>query len=649
MTDEKTTPVQTVDEKYKVKTEIEHVLDRPGTWIGSTQFEVMNYPLFVPSKNKILFLPNVGYNAGLLKLIDEVLSNSVDEFRRKEKLFPISKISVECNINGFVSITDDGGIPVQLHKGANMIAPELIFGHLRTSSNYDDTQQRNGVGTNGLGAKVTNIFSKIFTVQTSDGKHSVCIEWSNNMRDSNKDLVKYPVNGFFLKKENPDSHGTKISFQLDLERFMIEQLDLATIRILQKRCIDAAAANPGLLVTFKSDVASGKLDSDWIFKSFEEYVHLYLNEDQIPHVTKYQNKRDIILLVAENLGFNFGFVNGGVCSEGSHIKKLEKQLTTSILEYCAKNEMELITEKDILNRLSIFVNTTVVNPEYDSQAKRTLSSRIDKFILNFSKEFLDGLKDSEIMKSLKDFYEIKYAEAKRKEIKKLNGLLKNTVTKKLITCASKDTNRNELWLFEGNSASNGFRKHRNLFQSAYLLRGKITNTFGLNRNEIVENVELREVIATLGLLFGEPQKNVKNCKYAKIVFATDMDADGNHIAGLLIAFFGKHFPELFKAGKIFRALSPIVIAAKKGQPKKYYYTLDEFSIDEAKLKGWEIIYTKGLGGLDDEDYKIMLRQQRLIQFVYENQKDMDAISVWFDKSTEMRKKLLLEDTGAEAA
>jgi len=637
--------IQNVDDKYRVKSEIEHVLDRPGTWIGSTNTDVMNYPLFVPSKNKILFLPNIGYNSGLLKLIDEVLSNSVDEHRRKESLFHIDKITVEANINGSIVITDNGGIPVQIHKATNILVPELIFGHLRTSSNYDDTQQREGVGTNGLGAKLTNIFSKEFTVETSDGKNAVKVAWTNNMQNSNKDLEKYPNVGFELKKVSPNEHGTKISFKLDLERFMIEQLDLATIRILQKRCIDAAAGNPGLIISFKSDVASGKLDSEWVFNSFEEYVSLYLNNEQLPHITRYVNKKDNIILVAENLGFNFGFVNGAVCSEGNHIKKLEKQLTTSILEYCAKNEMELITEKDILNRLSIFVKTTVINPTYDSQSKKFLTNKIDKFILNFSKEFLDNLKDSEIMKSLKDFYEIKYAEVKRKEIKKLNGLIKATATKKLISCASKDCARNELWLFEGTSAANGFRKHRNLFQSAYLLRGKITNTFGLNKAEIVENQELREVIATLGLLFGEPQKNLKNLKFGKIIFGTDMDADGNHIAGLLIAFFGKHFPELFKAHKIFRGVSPIVIAAKKGSAKKYYYTLDEFSVDEHSLKGWEIIYTKGLGGLDDEDYKIMLRQQRLIEFVYEDESDMEAIGVWFDKSTEMRKALLLQDSG----
>jgi len=638
--------VQDFDEKYQVKTEIEHILDKSGMWIGSTQNNVIEYPLFVPSKNKICLIKNTGHNSGLLKLIDEVLSNSVDEHRRKESLFKITEISVHANNNGLVTITDNGGIPVEIHKATGLLIPELIFGHLRTSSNYDDSKEREGVGTNGLGSKLTNVFSKKFTVETCDTKNSVCIEWKNNMQESNKDLLHYHT-GFNIIREN--KHYTKIQFQLDLERFDLEELGFSTIRILQRRCIDAAAANPGLTVNFSTDIADGKLDSTWFFNNFKEYVSLFLDEKQLPGIIEHKNKKDDIFIVPENIGFNHGFVNGGICSQGTHIDKLEKQLTTSILEYCVKNEMELITAKDILQRISIFVNTTVINPTYDSQTKERLTNKIDKYILNFSKEFLDGLKDSAIMQSLKDFYEIKYAEVKKKELKQLNKLISLTKTKKLITCASKDHTVNELWLFEGNSASNGFRKHRNLFQSAYLLRGKIKNTFNLNRGQIVENVELREVIATCGLLFGEPAKNLKNFKFNKLVIASDMDFDGHHICGLLLAFFGKHFVELIKAGKIYRALSPIIIADKKGQDKKYYYSIDEFEANSKDLKGWDITYTKGLGGLDDQDYRQMLRNQKLILFTIEDISDIEAIGVWFDKSTEQRKQLILEDSGENAA
>lgn len=625
---------QNFDQKYQVKSEIEHVLDKSGMWIGSTANNVISYPVYLPSKNKIQLMQNIGKNDGLLKLIDEVLSNAVDEHRRKESLFKITEITVIANDNGHITIIDNGGIPVQIHKQTQLLIPELIFGHLRTSSNYDDSKEREVVGTNGLGSKLTNIFSKTFSVTTCDTKKQIKIDWSNNMQN----VVKNPI--------TPSTeHYTKIEFQLDLQRFDLSTLGVSTIRILQRRCMDAAAANPGLTVNFKSDVADGKLDSTWFFNNFKEYVDMFLTEIQIPLCSEFKNKKDTIVIVPEHIGFNHGFVNGGLCSEGTHIKKLEKQITDKLIEICKASDMELITEKDILQRMSIFVNTTVINPTYDSQTKERLTNKLDKYILNFSKDFLDNLKDSEIMKSLKDFYEIKYAEAKKKELKQLNKLISNTKSKKLISCASKDSSANELWLFEGNSASNGFRKHRNLNQSAYLLRGKIKNTFTLNRNQIVENQELREVIAALGILFGEAVKNLKNIKFDKIVIASDMDYDGSHICGLLLAFFGKHFVELIKAGKIYRALSPIIICTKKGQDTKYFYSMESYEAVSKDLKGWDSLYTKGLGGLGDQDYREMLRNQKLIKFSIQDITDIEAISVWFDKSTEMRKELILEDAG----
>jgi DNA topoisomerase-2 len=307
--------------------------------------------------------------------------------------------------------------------------------------------------------------------------------------------------------------------------------------------------------------------------------------------------------------------------------------------------MELLTENDVLNHCAIFVNTTIINPSYNSQSKEKLTTKISSNLLNFGKKFNDSLKESMLFELLSDFYQIKYEAIKRAETKKLNATIKTTKSKKLLKCASKLKEKNQLWIFEGTSASNGFRASRNLYQSAYLLRGKITNTFNLDKNQILQNQELREVLAALGILFDEPKSNVKNCNYSKIIFATDMDVDGNHICGLLLAFFAKYFPELFRAGYIYRALSPIVIARKKSTPTKYYYNLEDYHKEEHKLNGWTIKYCKGLGALRDEDYKTMVRQQKLIKFTLNQTTDMNSIAIWFDKSTDHRKKLILEDSG----
>lgn len=627
-----------ITEKYQVKSEIDHVLDRSGMWLGSSDTELMDYPVYMPSKNKIETL-NIGYNAALNKLIDEVLSNSIDEYRRsksvnKSSLFDITRISVTINSDGFVEIYDNGGIPVKMHSEFGAYVPEMIFGHLRTSSNYDDSEEREVVGTNGLGAKLTNIFSTEFTVNTADGKKEYNCTWTNNMKDMGEAVIK-----------DTKEHFTKISFKIDLHRFLLEELSVGTIRIIQKRCIDAAAANPGLIIDFKTDVAEGKLNSSWKFDTFQEYIQLYIDKELIEKSSVYKSNKDYILIVPDGESSNIGFVNGALCNEGTHIKKIEKQITDKILEFCKKDDMELITERDILARMCVFVNCTITNPSYDSQAKNKLTTKINKYQLSFDKKFLHKLKTSELYESIKSFYDIKYAEQKRKEIRKLNATIKATKTKKLIQSAIKDPKLNEFWIFEGNSAGNGFRKGRNLYQSGYLLMGKIKNTFGLGRGQILENIELREMLAISNLQFNEPTKNLKNVTFDKFVFATDMDADGDHISGLLIAFYATHFPELFRAGKIYRALSPIIVAkpSNKKLDKKYYYHLEDYKKDEKNLKNYEIIYTKGLGGLDDHDYKQMLRNQKLIKFELKDIEDMEAIRVWFDKSTEMRKKILLED------
>lgn len=628
----------TIEEKFTSLSDIDHVLLRPGVYIGDIYNKIIPYNLFVPSKNKIEQLDKVGYNAGLLKLFDEVISNSIDEIRKKTRLFDITQIDVSCNVSGRISIQDNGGIPVVFHKVMEMYLPKMLFGVLRTSSNY--TQDRDGAGLNGLGAKLTNIYSTMFRVTTADGKNKFDIQWTDNMKTIDfEDLT--PVT-----KE----HFTKTEFCIDLKRFELETLDLATIRIMQKRCIDAAAANPGLKVNFKSDIAEGKLNSSWIFNSFEEFVNMHLNEDQIKNTIKYNSTKDIVFLIP-NIGYNFGFVNGACCSKGTHILKVQKQITSKVLDYLHKKEMELITERDVLNNISIFVSTSVVNPDYDAQTKMELTNKIPKDALILPKSFLDSLETCEIIKQLIDFYQAKYSAEQKKNLRKLNTTLKNTKSKKLINCSGKG-NDNELFLFEGTSAANGFMLAANpQNQAAYLLRGKIKNALNLTKNQIVENIELREIIAACNLQFNDPKGNIKNCKFSKIIIGSDMDFDGDHICGLLIVFFAKHFPELFLAGIIHRLISPLIIASKgdfgtKAFQEKFYYNHDEFEKAKLSLKGWEISYCKGLGSLEDRHYEVMMNEQRLMKFHLKNRNYLEVIETWFDKSTTARKELLLMDSNS---
>lgn len=625
---------QSIEEKFQIMDEIQHILSRPGMYIGSIYGEIKNQLLYKPSDKKIVEVPGVNYNAGLIKLFDEVFTNSIDERRRKSKLFHIDEISVNILKNGTITISDNGGINVVVHKDTQMYLPKMIFGLLRTSSNY--SSDRDGAGINGIGSKISNIYSKYFRVTTSDGKNKMDIQWSNNMGTIDFENITTVTDG---------SHGSKFEYQIELERFEMTELDMATIRIIQKRCIDGAAANPGLKINFSTDIADGQLNSTWSFDNFSQFVNLHLNENS-EAISQHQID-DIVL--TSTVGYNYGFVNGAVCidADGTQYKKIYKQVVDKILEILKKQDIELITEKDIKNKISLFCNISLTNPDYSSQTKEKLTSKIPLDKLKLTKAFLTSLETSNIVQELVDYYNIKYLAEQKKNLKKLNGLLKTTKSKKLIGCSAKAGMDNELWLFEGTSAANGFESYRDPETMAcYQLRGKVKNTLNLSKEDIVNNVELREIIAVLGLQFGDPKGNIKNCKFKKIIFGTDMDHDGSHICGLLITFFAKNFPELFLTDRIYRAVSPIIIASK-GEEELFFYTQEDYEKEKSMLKGYDIAYIKGLGGLQDHHYDAMLNNQRLIKFTISNKDYMEHIKIWFDKSTDLRKEILLGEANCD--
>src|SRR5574343_296161 len=164
--------------KYKKLSDIEHALHRPGMYLGNIMPTTANSWVVCQDTNKMIF-QELTWNPAFLKIFDEVISNSVDESKRSSKLDTI-KVTID-RATGEFSVLDNGGIPVEHHPDYDEYVPTLIFGYLRSGSNFDDTKDTDVTGQNGLGASLTNIFSTSFTVETSDGKKSFKQTWSNNM------------------------------------------------------------------------------------------------------------------------------------------------------------------------------------------------------------------------------------------------------------------------------------------------------------------------------------------------------------------------------------------------------------------------------------------------------------------------------------
>lgn len=630
------TKEKTVEEKYQQVSELDHVILRAGMYIGSVREELKNMFIYDIDDAKMI-MSEMSYTPGLLKLIDEIISNIADEYRRKDNM-GLTKAEIEFTRSGHFRIKDNGGIPVVKHKTAGMYVPAFIFSSLRTGSNYNDTEERDGIGTNGLGCKICNIFSKYFSVYTADKKKSYFGSWSNNMKTKNDDE----------KIQATCDHFTEFQFDIDWSRFEdVNEVtdDFATI--IEKRIIDLCAANPGLSAKYIFKDDNGIIrKSEWSFKSFEEYIELYSDYIDQENCISFKDKQKQVWIYPDG-GLNIGFVNGAECSKGTHIKairdEINKAIATQILQ---KNKLD-VGPRNVDGKYTMFCIYHVANPAYNSQTKEELTTPIERFSLDpdykFSipDKFIKECCKSEIVNIVIDWYKQKVEVEDQKTLRKLNKQAKTKIrnSDKFIDANTKVRKDRELWIFEGDSARAGFRSVRNpQTQAAYMLRGKILNISGLGPSKVMANQELSDLITIIGLQWGEKNKP-DDLNFGKIVICTDADADGHAIAGLLINFLNL-FPELYENGMVCRSISPI-ITAEKGNDLRKFYTLADYKKEESKLKGYKITYLKGLGTQTNKLYKDMMQNPIFHYFTKDDIADLSLRS-WFGKGNASERKSMLK-------
>lgn len=623
---------KTIEQKYTELSEVQHILIRPSMWVGSTKMEEKD--MFIYNANIGKFeMKVVTYIPAMLKVVDEVISNSCDEYRRKDNM-GLTELRVSISKEtGEITVRDNGGIPIVKHKDAGVYVPEFIFGRLRTSSNYDDNEDRNVIGTNGVGSSLCNVFSTYFEIESADGKNEFHRSWSNNMETLNDDLK--------VTKCNKKTHFTQTRFKLDFSRF---ETDLNTfdddfINIIHKRCIDAAAANPGLKVVFNDT-------EEWLFKKFDEYIDLYSNLLNIQDKIYFNNDLCTAWIFPDS-SIDIGFVNGAECSKGTHMRALRNEINQTVVDFLTKKDkLKDLTTRGVDGKYSVFIDINVSNPTYDSQTKETLTTPIDKFSKDekikweVDDKFLNKICKSEIVSLVRDWYKQKTAAEDERALRKINRETSKGLKRpdKYITCSSRKKNERQLWVFEGDSAKAGFRGGRNPeIQAGYTMRGVPLNCYGATPLQIMKNEVFNDLVTILGLKWGK-EFNINDLNFGKIVISTDADVDGDKIASLLLLFFN-NWPELIDKGIVCRSVSPIIIS-RKGKDCKKFYTMDEFKEAEKKLKGYSHKYAKGLGGLSNQESKEMYQEPKFLYF----KKDEAADSMfrkWFAKGdSETRKQML---------
>ena len=626
---------KTIEQKYTSMSELEHVLFRSGMYIGSVKEEEKQMFVYNKDEEKMI-IKDLSYSPGMLKLFDEILSNSCDEFRRKDNMGLNTIEVILDNDTNIITIKDNGGIPIVKHKEAKVYVPEFIFGQLRTSSNYDDTEDRNIVGTNGLGSVLSNIFSKKFIVESCDNKNKLTVIWEDNMKNKSEPKI-----------EKSKEHYTQTSFLIDFDRFEqnIKGLNDDFIEVLHKRCIDAAAANIGLSVIFYVKYKDRIEKTCWKFNRFEDYMELYSDYYDKSTVLSYKDSQKQFWICPDS-SIDVAFVNGAECSKGTHIKAIRYPIGHAICEQLKKKHKIDVTNKAVDTKYGVFALLDISNPTYSSQTKEELTNNQENFYKDGSEftitdVFLKKCQSSEIIDLVIDWYKKKLEAEDSKTLRKLNrdaskGLKRSS---KYIPCNSRKKIERQLFIYEGDSAGRGFRTARDpQTQAAYTMRGVPPNCINMSPLQIMKNDVFNDLVSVIGLKFGN-EFDINDINFGKIVIATDADVDGDRICALLLLFFSMNWPELIEKNIVCRCISPIIIA-KKGKESKKYYTIDEFNNDSSKLRTWQIKYCKGLSGLDAKETKEMMREPIFHYFTKDNQAE-HFFKKWFGNDADVRKDLMI--------
>ena len=641
---------ETIEEQYQKVTQYEHILKRPDSYIGSIEFQKERLWVYNSETEKLEFR-EVKYVPGLFKIFDEILVNAADNYQN-DKSMKYIKVTIDRDKNTIKVKNGGRGIPIEIHKKYNMYVPQLIFGNLLTSSNYNDDVKKVTGGRNGYGAKLTNIYSKTFIVETAyseKGKKYYQKFYNNMLKFDEPKIEDYSKDDY-----------TCITFEPDLSRFGMTELDDDIVALFEKRVFDMAGITPKSVSVYLNNK---KLN----VKNFEDYIHMYLDaskeEDEMDPPIVYESPHErweVGMSLSESQFQQVSFVNAiSTTKGGKHVDYCVEKIIKVIMEKIAKKDKNLnIKPQHIKQHLWIFVNCLIENPVFSSQTKETLTSKKEDFgsEFEFSDTFLKNVIKTNIVERC-----LRYAKTREEEknLRKLNSGTKKTARligiEKLDDAnwaGTKNSSKCTLILTEGDSAKSlamaGIEVVGRDAFGCFPLRGKLLNVRECSTHKILKNQEIQYLMKILGIKIGETYTDVKNLRYGSILIMTDQDVDGSHIKGLIINFIHTFWPSLIKLNGFMRQFITPILKASKGKEVKSFYTIPEYEkwVKSMKnnVKGWKIKYYKGLGtssNKEAQEYFANIQRHR-IDFEYKDEKDDESIDMAFNKKkTEERKNWLM--------
>ncbi|XP_049538029.1 DNA topoisomerase 2 [Anopheles darlingi] len=637
---------KSIEKIYQKKSQLEHILLRPDTYIGSIEMLKEQMWIYDKESNKMV-QKEITYVPGLYKIFDEILVNAADNKQRDAKM---STIKVEINQEtNTISVWNNGqGIPVVMHKEEKMYVPTMIFGHLLTSSNYNDEEAKVTGGRNGYGAKLCNIFSTKFTVETATKQYKKCFKqtWGDNMSKASEPKIKEDFNG---------EDYTKITFSPDLSKFKMEKLDDDIIGLLSRRAFDVAASTRGVAVYLNGSRVP--------VKSFKDYVDLFLKDakddvgGQVKMCYESVNERWEVAVAISERGFQqVSFVNSIATTKGGrHVDYVTDMVVKQLTEVLKKKNKGGVAIKpfQIKNHMWVFVNCLIVNPTFDSQTKEnmTLQSKSFGSKCNLSEKFINAVAKSGIVESVLQWAKFKaqtdLAKTSGSKKSKIKGIPK---LEDANDAGSRNSLNCTLILTEGDSAKtlavSGLGVVGRDTYGVFPLRGKLLNVREATHKQILENAEINNLIKILGLQYKKKYlttDDLKTLRYGKVMIMTDQDQDGSHIKGLLINFIHTNWPELLRLPFLEEFITPIVKATKKNGTELSFFSLPEFEEWKAETPNahtFNIKYYKGLGTSTSKEAKEYFQnmERHRILFRYEDNGDDDAIMMAFSKKAVDQRK-----------
>ena len=623
--------------EYKKLTDVEHVLQKPGMYIG----DVSQTPRYVQmyNNNKIEYKKTIK-QAGFCQCFLEGLANAADNVQRSREA-NIDPRTIEINIDDKSVSIKNYGMAIPISKNEKDIwIPWMIFGNLRAGSNFKEKEKNFFIGTNGMGIKLSNIFSLKFTVKCGDPERKLMYiqSWKNHMNEYDEPTIEsYNGIGF-----------VEVIFEPDFKYFNLEKHDDELISIYTANC---------LMISYACSIPVIVNGKYFNIKNIEEYSKLFFEMNKKNTIEyRYVNgdeKVEFYLIDTPNNAIIVSFVNGVPVPEGVHIDEIYNKTLSAIKNIYGKDSEGIRwTKKDIDEHISIFINCRISNPMFKSQTKEYLTKPIPK--IEIDENQFKKIKSWESYKIVKETIE-------KRQITKLNkGTKKN---KKIYDGKIEDANfagtsKSELttgFIVEGDSA----KYYPEVWISQYPkgegknyygicpIQGKILNVMNASFKEIFENKQIARLKSFYGLddtIDYRDLKDLKKMKYGNIVLMADADDDGIHITGLLLVYFCMRFPGLVEHGKVKMLLTPI-IRAEKGKQKRNFFTKKSFEVFKAKNPDWEswkYSYFKGLGSSNEEHIKEDYKNPKFITFkMDEKTKDMLALA-FSKKNAKERKDWLIE-------